>query len=562
MPRRIACRVGLALGLGLAAVAAHLTLAEGRPPHARTPSIPFGAAVVEAVRGAASQTRPDPSDLDLVPVFLHVVDRNRKPVSDLAREDFTVVEDGVAQTIRYFSAQSFAPGAPQPGPALVAGELAPLMPQGSRLFVFALGSGKLEETSKTITELVSFVRTRLLPQDHVAVVAYGRAIEFSTDHQRLAEVLERFRRSHEDVDFEVSLQMGPTGMAALYGTRVLPRKLQTRIEQLLFGPGGRTPTPTSAETLDHTTFATLSLDDFMVSSAVTAQDQGNLLALLEYLRHFQGSKHLLFVTERGLLWPAEESDRTLAGLANEGRVSIHTLQVGGLPTAERGRELESTLQMARSFGSLRTMSELTGGLSSITDSSRTALDTLDTVTRSGYLLGYQPSNKAWDGRYRTIEVRVKRPDATVLHRHGYRREQVPAGFDRRGFISGERLRAGGAFRREIGDIKVKVSAAVRAGELNVEGTVNLSKVKLELIDGLRVGRLKIGVFCLDSGSNPLGAQVRELPIKAADEQFRQFERNGMPYSIRVPFGHGTSNVRVVVYDFGSDRVGRADTTLR
>ena len=36
-----------------------------------------------------------------------------------------------------------------------------------------------------------------------------------------------------------------------------------------------------------------------------------------------------------------------------------------------------------------------------------------------YLLGYQPSNPRTEGRFRKIEVRVNRPDATVRTRNGY-----------------------------------------------------------------------------------------------------------------------------------------------
>jgi hypothetical protein len=377
----------------------------------------------------------------------------------------------------------------------------------------------------------------------------------------VGDVLERARLQHDDLDFELSQQWGPTGMAPLYGTRALPRKLQTRIEQLVFGPTGRTPSSIVSDTVDHTAFAHLSLDDFMAATALSAEDQGNLRALLEYLRHFGGTKHLVFVTENGLNWPSEESDRALAALANEACVAIHTVQVGGILAAEQGRVLAASLEMARSFASLRTLSELTGGLSSITGSSRAAFDSIDAVTRSGYVVAYRPSNASWDGRFRAVEVRVKRSDATVLVRRGYRRVQTPPGFDRRGFVTVGRLQAAGQFRREVGDIKIKASFRVRESELNVQGTINLSKIPLEVAGGLHTGLLHVGIFCLDSGSNPIGAHVREIPIEITDDQLRQFERHGMPYSLQVPLNRNVSIVRVVVYDYRTDRIGRADTTL-
>ena len=51
--------------------------------------------------------------------------------------------------------------------------------------------------------------------------------------------LERVRKSHEDVDFALSQQLGDTGMAPLYGKRVIPAKLQTKIDELVNGPGAK-----------------------------------------------------------------------------------------------------------------------------------------------------------------------------------------------------------------------------------------------------------------------------------------------------------------------------------
>jgi hypothetical protein len=38
---------------------------------------------------------------------------------------------------------------------------------------------------------------------------------------------------------------------------------------------------------------------------------------------------------------------------------------------------------------------------------------------AAYTIGYYPENKKWDGKYRTIKVKVDREHAAVLHRQGY-----------------------------------------------------------------------------------------------------------------------------------------------
>ena len=69
-----------------------------------------------------------------------------------------------------------------------------LSPQNRRMFIIALGLGRLEEPSRSISGLLRFVKTGLLPQDQVALFAYDRALSFTTDHQKVAEALERFKK--------------------------------------------------------------------------------------------------------------------------------------------------------------------------------------------------------------------------------------------------------------------------------------------------------------------------------------------------------------------------------
>jgi hypothetical protein len=62
----------------------------------------------------------------------------------------------------------------------------------------------------------------------------------------------------------------------------------------------------------------------------------------------------------------------------------------------------------------------TGGLLfENTNNLRQGFDRIESDLRNYYLVGYTPSNDAYDGRFRTIEVRVKRPGVTVAARKGY-----------------------------------------------------------------------------------------------------------------------------------------------
>jgi len=510
---------------------------------------------------AMLQGPPGPASPDLVPVNVHVIDRSGTPVADLKREDFTVLEDGVPQQVRSFALQALEAGTASPGAAVALRRGIAPAPQHGRILAILLGRGRLDDPAGYVTGLLKFVRTQLLPQDQVAVFAYDRALPFTTDHQKVAETLERFRKSHQAVDFALGQQLGDTGMAPLYGNRVLPRKLQTKIDEMIFGPGAAPAVPPSDEVIEHEAFERTSLDQFVASTATTLQDQGNLMALLEYLRRFDGQKHVLFVTENWLRWPSDEGDRALATVANDARASIHALETGGMLARGVNEGVRTTVQQALSLRSLRAISELTGGVAAIAETAQDALDRLDAITKTGYVLGYESSRTAWDGGYRAIAVKVNRPDVKVLFRHGYLRAQEVGGFNRRGFVTNDRLAQAGSFRREVNDIKVEASASQRGASLVVEGKIDLSKVKLATLDGSRVGLLNVAVFGFDNGGNGMGVQVQELPLKLTEAEYTSALKGGLPYTLSFPAIRGAQHIRFVVYDFGSDLVGRADTTL-
>lgn len=528
-----------------------------------------GSGGLVAARHVSSASSAQVVPSDLVPVTVHVLDKAGRPVTDLKATDFTITEDGVPQTVQLLGTLALAPAPASPDAALTfrKGFAAS---ENRRVILIAIGLGRLEEPTGTISALLAFVKTGLLPQDVVGLFAYDRAVSFTSDHQKIVAALERLKKVHEDIDFELGQQLGPTGMAPLYGARVISKKLQGKIDAAVLGPDAKPATPLASEVIDPSRFANLTLDDFMTSSATTLQDQGNLMALLEYVRRFDGEKHVLFVTDKGFLWPADENDRALAEAANEARAAIHVFQAGGLvqPTdSTSNREFDATMRQALSLRSLRQIADLTGGVASIMERGQDAVGRFDALSRSGYRLGFQSSRKGWDDAYRNLVVRVSRPDVTVLYPHGYTRTVGVPAFDRRGFIVNDRLGAAGNFRREVGDIKIKASATQREGtSLQIEGKITLSKLKIEPAGGARTGLLHVAVYCFNQSSDgrsvtSTGLHTQPLSVKLSEEDYARYLKDGYPFSITFPIIKGTNHVRFVVYDFGSDLVGRTDVQV-
>jgi VWFA-related protein len=565
-----------------------------------------GLAVLAADAGQKPQFR---SGVTLVPVDVRVVDNKGKPITNLKQEDFTLFEDDDQQAIRQFSAVDLAAQPVSPEAKLTFRDSAlGLAPQTNRVFLLVLGRGKLQEPSKGVDAVLHFIRNQLLPQDQLAVFAYDRATDFTTNHEEVAKIVERFKRLHEEIDFQIGLEV-TSGLAAVYGSRAIPRRLQSKIDQLFEGSplvAARPVTPripatmtadarTQTEVLQRkdqedfkaaasaaagipnatlwneldqieaTMFTDLPFEQFIQDNAQTLQDLGNCFAGIEYLRHVEGEKHLVFVTEKGMFLPRTSDDEALARAANDARVAIDTIQTGGIYVAQTGGQVVSSWNQTFAFQALRNISTWTGGITSIMDPGQMAVDRLNDATRTGYVLGYTPRNTEFNGTYRKISVKVRAPGATVLYRHGYyaRYELLP--FDRRTFITQDRILAALTFSRELTDIKVKLDCSLKNSEsgqgrdLLVNLRIDPSRLAFRTTaDGSHLGLLDIGVFYFDQKGQMIGNTLQKAELKYTDAMFQAVKKDGVRYSVRFPVNAATRALRVVVYDFKADLVGSAD----
>ena len=168
----------------------------------------------------------------------------------------------------------------------------------------------------------------------MAVFCYNRATDFTTEHERVAQVLDRYKRANEKLESQLESRF--SGLAAIYGSKEIPKSLQSEIDTIFAGPEAsasrrvppagipnktdwdkkardvagqaiRTDEAAAISRFDKSDAdmisGGLSFDEFASSSAVTQQDVRNILTCVEYLRYMEGEKHLLFFTEKGLFFP-------------------------------------------------------------------------------------------------------------------------------------------------------------------------------------------------------------------------------------------------------------------
>jgi VWFA-related protein len=569
--------------LALVAAAVVTTSSQGNPPQQPSAQPTFRSPVVA------------------VPVDVRVIDnKTGKPVTDLKQKDFTVLEDGVRQDVRLFGVERFdgadkgaSPDTARAGvaaPAIRPSSPPTFTPQPNRVFLFVLGSGRLQEPSKGLDAAVDFIRSRLGPKDLVAAFAWNRATAFTTDHERVAHVIERLREENDSIDQEIRAAW--SGLNGIYGSRNLPKSVMGRLDRIFTEPGlpsmGTTTPgdpPESAdraqrrlhEALDNALGAVMAsakvggeiagssaplpqidwspMDNFVSQVVQTMKDTSNLYGTIAIMQRLEGEKHLVFVTERGLGLRHADDWRDLGRVAADSRVAIDVLQTGGLIGDD---------MIAR----LKELSETTGGMASIAEYSRVGLERLDTATRTSYLLGYYPSNTKWDGAFRSITVQVNRPGVALIYRRGYNARTAAPVFDRVEYTTRSRIESAATLAEDVKDIDVTASASLTTENgqtiADVSAQIDVAALHFDVRDGIIVGRITIAVVPLDANRALIDGKYKRqvADLKYDQEALTLVRRIGIPYDVRLPVPSETRFIRVVVYDAAADRVGSAGVAVR
>jgi VWFA-related protein len=186
---------------------------------------------------------------------------------------------------------------------------------------------------------------------------------------------------------------------------------------------------------------------------------GALFSVLQSLVELPGRKTLVFFSEGLPASPALQAHlQSVIEAANRVNVTVYAVDASGLRAIsgtretraeieeagkERMRQLSSPTMLTEepimrlvertedlvrfdSQGGLAYLAEQTGGfLVRDTNDLRQAFRRIDEDMRFHYLLTYSPARQVFDGKFRAIGVKVKRPGVEVFARKGYRALRFP-----------------------------------------------------------------------------------------------------------------------------------------
>jgi VWFA-related protein len=428
------------------------------------------AIALAAAEPAAQTQRPTPprasgivqSETTAILVDAVVRDKHGQPVTDLTAADFELSEDGVLQEIgalTRFSAEadgsvatSTAPAPPVPAAVASKPRTEPT-PEPVIAFVF----DRLTPEARVLAgkAALGYVGERAQTDARIAVFGIDLSLLTYQTYTRDATLL---RKSIADVGLRSVAQfesqagkareLAQQSAGAANSMAALQAGGQGAAQAAQAGAGAGAADALFAQMQQRTleTFEMLEHDQQGLSTS------NALLAVVYCMRALPGRMSVVFFSE-GLACPANVAARfrSLIDTANRANVSIYAMDAAGLRAESTSKDTRDSINAAASRTLRRNpTSDVVGapmtealerneyllrsdphsGLGQLTDETGGILirntndltggfKRIDQDMRNYYMLSYVPKNDKFDGKFRTISVKVKRGGVDIAARKGY-----------------------------------------------------------------------------------------------------------------------------------------------
>jgi VWFA-related protein len=579
-------------------------------PRVRRPPIsigtPGGAAAFLAAAGlialvawpaaVADDSPVFPTQVELVTIDALVVDESGVPVPNLAREDFTVLEDGVRQEIATFEAISLGEppevtSAASPRAVRVATNVASPAQRTTFLVVvddIHLSAATIKDARTTLERfLVESVRDG----DRVTIVSTGTRAAWSgslpDDRSDLLEFVGRLKGR---------LVKALPGLMTEYEAMRIAEYNDTEALERVMGRYYRYSECSTVSPCD----AKVQGEARAVHGQAKSERESSLLTVesaLEGLAQLRGHKAVVLLSE-GFIHddPQERSYSRVVGAAQRTNAAVYFVDVrgvvgldasasaaapeGGEPTnpklpsmavsALRNRSINAAETLARARNErlkrevkigVETVADDTGGfIVRGTNDLASGLQRISLESRSYYLLGYYPTNTKRDGTFRKIEVQLSRRGLRVRARNGYE-APLPEGKTRRARRASERDPLAQAFEAAA-DVPLRLAtyslepAAQGKTRVLAVTEIDVSGLRTEEKAGRRVAHLDFRLEAIprDGGETRVHSvsMDADLPAVGAAAPVAGVWR---PIRLEFELPSGVYRVRARARDTSSGKVG-------
>jgi VWFA-related protein len=514
-----------------------------------------------SVPGLLGQQPTFRAQVELVEIDAVVTDAQGNPVIGLTADDFEITENGKPHPIAAFSTVDipieraerplFSPTAIEPDVQTNQG------PEG-RVYVLALDDINPLLALRTRRFMRRFIEQHFGTND-VAAIAYlgkgaGNSQDFTSNKRVLLNALDRFGGGF------------PTEAA----------------------PSGATPSDGGAPMLSATQPAVTSEAQFELRSRMKS-----FRDIAEFMARIPGRRKAMVLISTGatlvdMVGVVDYNGGTMAieladahaamQAASRGNVAIYPIDPRGL-TADGGSgesevsptqdalQLASTTRLAE-IGNLRMLAEVTGGFAFLNQNNfDQAFARLVRENSAYYILGFYSTNERRDGRFRKVEVRVRRPGLEVRARSGYvaptGRVPPPAPATPTQALT---TATSDAFAHPIAQrgVPLKVFAAAYKGadkNASVAIVLSVDPSGLDLVekDGVFSGELEIATGATSGKGKVISGEYHIAKLALKPDSMERAKREGLQvltelrlppgrYQIRAAVGNRINKAGSVVYD--------------
>jgi len=385
---------------------------------------------VSAISYAQEPTSEVPSitiraNTRLVLVDVVVTDKKGQPVTGLKAEDFTVEENGKKQKIATFSPPSANQKAPQSlPPGLLTNRPEYLKPAGvPTVLLLDAANSHFQDQSYGRSQMLKYVVEQAEAGNAMAVMGLTDRLQvfqdFTSDPKILTTAIRKLQPQEPILQAGTSLP--PTLIA---GDPVLAVQIQSFQNQAVGFLLERRTQVTLQAMRDlarslgglpgrkNVVWLTADFPFDLIPEDTTMSDEevvANLpsLANAENNVIVNGAGQAL-AQQRGL--HNQEIRQAEFALANAG-IAVYPVDMRGLMV--RGIDVEVTTALKQLAGQ-------TGGKAYVSQNEiKNGIALAASDEKASYALGYYPENKKWDGKFRTIKVKVNQGDREIRHRKGY-----------------------------------------------------------------------------------------------------------------------------------------------
>jgi VWFA-related protein len=373
---------------------------------------------------ALGQHAPSPSQATTLRVETRLVQVNvvaetkkGEPVADLKQEDFRLFDEGHEEPISVFTANTARgpdDGLPVLPPNTFSNQLehSGSIPPNATVILFDGLNTRIEDQAYAREQIRKFL-AQLKSEDRVGLYVMGRGPrvlqEITEDSSTLLKALTDYRG-----------------------------ELNRSLEVPLYDPDMSVPAQCDAW-LGELTFGLV--DYFDRDRALRTVRL--LEAIANHLHRVPGRKNLVWVSGSFPAWigsdsvvlerkpgPAQqdlrpEIERATRAL-NSANLAIYPVDARGLMAPQEYSANRAAIRYQSGwsdsalFRTMQIFAERTGGRAFYnTNDLRGALCKATEDGQASYLLGYYPSHKSWNGKFREIKVRVTRPNVQLRYRRGY-----------------------------------------------------------------------------------------------------------------------------------------------